>query len=186
MKRCMMAIALTLGLLCAGSAFGQSTAKTAPMPSLGDLARKLKAERGSADQKPAKVYTNDNLPAVGPDDGVSVAKNNVASEKTGNGQGASKSAHDEKYFRDKMAKLRQQRDMHERELSVLQQQLGQNDVQYYPDPNKTLQQEYTRSDIQAKVDAINKKKDEVAADDKAIQDLTDELRSEGGDPGWIR
>lgn len=185
MKRSVIALAITFGFLCAAAAHAQATARTPSTPSLGDLARKLKAEQKAKDQKPVKVFTNDNLPAAGPNDGVSVAPSPLDLTAKA-AEPSSQAAHGEKYFRDKMAKLRQQKDMHERELAVLQQKLGQNDVQYYPDPNKTLQQEYTRSDINAKVDDINKKKDQIAADDKAISDLEDELRRDGGDPGWIR
>ena len=31
---------------------------------------------------------------------------------------------------------------------MLQQKLGQNEMQYYPDPQKTLDQQYTRGDNQ--------------------------------------
>jgi hypothetical protein len=69
---------------------------------------------------------------------------------------------------------------------VLQQKSAQNDMQYYPDPNKTLRQEFTRSDINKLNDQAEKKKQEIAADEKALDDLRDQLRREGGDPGWLR
>jgi len=47
-------------------------------------------------------------------------------------------------------------------------------------------QEYNRSDINQLKQEIDKKKQEIAADDKAIQDLQDQLRKEGGPPGWLR
>jgi hypothetical protein len=44
----------------------QSQAKPpASTPSLGELARRLKAERGPQAAEPAKVYTNDNIPHRG-------------------------------------------------------------------------------------------------------------------------
>ena len=76
--------------------------------------------------------------------------------------------------------------LHERELAVLQQKLSQNQVQFYPDPNKSLLQEYTRSDINKLQQDIDKKKWEIAGDDKALADLEDQLRREGGEPGWLR
>ena len=59
----MMAAILAVGLMAsAGFAPAQQTSKT---PSLGDLARELRAERGEKSPKPAKVYTNDNIPRTG-------------------------------------------------------------------------------------------------------------------------
>jgi hypothetical protein len=68
---------LTLIPANAGLAFPQTTAPEAqasaapakapdkaPVPSLGDLARRLKAQHGQEAQKPGKVYTNDDLPAA--------------------------------------------------------------------------------------------------------------------------
>jgi hypothetical protein len=69
---------------------------------------------------------------------------------------------------------------------VLQQKLGQNQVQYYNDPNKSLQQQYSRDDINKLTTDIDAKKQQVADDNKAIDDLRDQLRHEGGDPGWLR
>jgi hypothetical protein len=69
---------------------------------------------------------------------------------------------------------------------VLQQKLSQNDMQYYPDPNKALQQQYSREDIKKLTTDIDAKKDQVAGDEKAIEDLHAQLRQEGGDPGWLR
>ena len=69
---------------------------------------------------------------------------------------------------------------------MLQQKLGQNQTQYYPDPNKTLQQEYSREDINKLTADIDAKKQQIADDEKAIEDLHDQLRHEGGDPSWLR
>jgi len=98
-------------------------------------------------------------------------------------------AHDENYYRGQMSKLRDRLDVDQRQLDVLQQKLGQNQMQYYPDPNKGLLQESgptAMSDIHKLQDQIDKKKADVAADQKAIDDLQDQLRHEGGDPGWLR
>ena len=69
---------------------------------------------------------------------------------------------------------------------MLQQKLGQNQMQYYPDPNKSLLQQYSRDDINKLTADIDAKKQQVADDEKAIEDLHDQLRHEGGDPGWLR
>ena len=59
-------------------------------------------------------------------------------------------------------------------------------MQYFPDPNKTLQQEYSRSDINKTNDAIAQKKQEIMADQQAMQDLEAQLGREGHPPGWLR
>lgn len=168
------------------------------MPSLGELARKLKAERGQTSEKPAKVYTNDNIPRTGalsdvttpeaPAAGGAAAKGGAATgaiASSDEGKSAS-GTHDEKYYRERMKELQSQMAMHERELAVLNQKLGLNQTQYYNDPNKTLNQEYTRSDINKKQDEIDKKKQQIASDQKAIEDLQAQCQREGCPPGWLR
>ena len=75
---------------------------------------------------------------------------------------------------------------HQRELDVLTQKLGQNKMQYYDDPNKSLQQQYSREDVDKLKSGIDAKQQQVDADNKAIDDLRDQLRHENGDPGWLR
>jgi uncharacterized coiled-coil protein SlyX len=85
-----------------------------------------------------------------------------------------------------MSELRAQLEQHQRQLNVLQQKLGQGEMQFYTDPNKGLQQQYSRSDVTKGNEDIQKKQQAVADDQKAMDDLRDQLRREGGDPGWLR
>ncbi len=194
LKSCMLlGVFLALGL---GVGHAQQSTST---PSLGDLARKLRAQRAQEKEKP-KLYTNDNLPARPAGQPLSVAAGISESEKAGKSgekpaaegskkpekAGSPNQVHNEKYYRGEMAKLQDRLSLHQRELEVLQQKLGQNAVQYYPDPQKTLNQEYTRGDINKLQDDIEKKKQQVADDEQAIADLREQLRREGGDPGWLR
>jgi predicted RNase H-like nuclease (RuvC/YqgF family) len=156
--------------------------------SLGKLARELKAQKSKA-PKPVKVFTNDNLPPAS----SQTARSESSSEKKPANEvgpikpeGKAPEAHDEKYYRSHMSELQSNLDMHKRELDVLQEKLGINQTQYYSDPNKTLQQEYTRGDIDKLTQEINAKKQQIADDEKAIEDLHQQLRREGGDPGWLR
>ncbi|HET9176976.1 MAG TPA: hypothetical protein VFQ24_01300 [Terriglobia bacterium] len=163
-------------------------------PSLGEIARQLKAEREKQEQKPAPVFTNDNLPSRGSLGIASVRLEKGAEEEAQAGkksatQTAASGEHGEKYFRSKAEKIRSQMELHERQLAVLKQQLGLARVQYYPDPQKTLDQESTPA-FQADVDKLRAKianaEQAVADDQKAMDDLQQELRRERGDPGWIR
>jgi len=184
---CVVTLFVWSGMLALARAQDQAT-------SLGDIARQLKAQRAKAAKKPAKVYSNDNLPKHQPGDGVSVAAG--ISEGTefqpappSEGTPASEApsgAHDEKYFRTKMAELRERLETHQRQLAVLQQKQSQGQLQYYPDPNKTLQQEFSRSDVNKAADEVAKMQQQIADDEKAIEDLRDQLRREGGEPGWLR
>jgi hypothetical protein len=180
---------------------------------LGDLARQLKAQRAKSGEK-SKVYTNDDLAALSPSGEHSAASPAKASSTTakeaksgekpakktsGNEVGkepaqaspaeTGEETHGEKYYREHMNKLRERLQVDQRELSVLEQKLGENQMQYYPDPNKGLLQESgptAYSDIHKLQDQIDKKKTEIAADQEAIDDLQEQLRREGGDAGWLR
>jgi TATA-binding protein-associated factor Taf7 len=98
----------------------------------------------------------------------------------------SSDVHDEGYYRSRAGELRSQREMHQRQLSVLEQKLAQNQMQFYGDPNKTLQQEFSRKDVVDLAQDIEKKKQEIAADEQAISGLQDQLRREGAPSGWLR
>jgi parvulin-like peptidyl-prolyl isomerase len=179
---------LGLVFVCLGAAVGYAQQKTdANDTSLGDIARKLKAQKAK-ETKPVKVITNDTLPAAKDgDSGFSVsAPAKPSTDAPSEGPGTPAAGHDEKYYRSRMSKLQDQLDTHKRELDVLQQKLGQNNVQYYSDPNKGLQQGYSRDDINKLTADIDAKKQQIADDEKAIEDLHDQLRREGGDASWLR
>jgi len=183
---------LLVGLVSAFMAAGTIYAQEKADPnntSLGDIARQLRAQKAK-EPKPAMVITNDNLPAAQPGESgpsaVSQGKPPSATPpKDKDPEGTSK-AHDEAYFRSSLSKLQDQLDTHKRELNVLQQKLGQNDVQYYPNPQDSLMQQYTREDINKLAADIDAKKKQIADDEKAIENLHEQLRREGGDPSWLR
>jgi hypothetical protein len=94
--------------------------------------------------------------------------------------------HDEEWYRNQAGQIRSQLDLHQRQLRVLEQKLSQNQMQFYGDPNKTLQQEFSRKDVVDLTQDIETKKQEIAADEQAMSDLQDQLRREGGPSGWLR
>jgi len=164
--------------------------------SLADAARKAREQKKEA-PKPAKVFTNDNIPTAG---GISsVGTETQAPPATGeagatpsgqaaaNGEkpakgGAAASA--ESVWRERFAKLHHKLVQDQADLDVMQRELGVLDTQYYSDPMKTMQQSVSREDINKKTAAIDAKKKQVEDDKKAIADAEDELRKAGGDPGW--
>lgn len=160
------------------------------VPSLGEIARQLKTERAKEQQKPVATYTNDNLPSR---ESLGIAAVDLAGQVKAKAPATDKNiaaAEDgEKYFRSKAEKLHSQMKFDERQLNALRQQLGLAQTQYYPDPQKTLEQESTPSfqtdiaKLRAKVASTEKA---LADDQKAMDDLQQELRRAGGDPGWLR
>lgn len=154
--------------------------------SLGDIARQLKAQKAK-EPKPVMVITNDNLPGSKEGSGFdATAKGKSSANAAPAGAEELAPAHDEMYFRSHLSSLQSQLDTHKRELDVLQQKLGQNQMQYYPNPQDSLMQQYSRSDINKLTADIDAKKQQIADDEKAIDDLHEQLRREGGDPSWLR
>ncbi len=161
-----------------------------PLPSLGELARKLRQEREAQGTKAVKVYTNDTIPQHG---GLALT---VATPKSSpSGTSKSKPAaqtskkHGEAYFQKRAKRIRSDLNLHERELAVLKQQLAQAQITYYPNPQKTLQEESGpgfQSSANKLRQEIQSKEAQIAADHKAMQELEQQLQREGGDPGWIR
>ena len=68
----------------------------------------------------------------------------------------------------------------------MQRELGVLDVQYYNDPVKAMQQQFSRERHQQKNRRDRRQEKEIDADQQAIDDAEDDLRKAGGDPGWAR
>ena len=92
----------------------------------------------------------------------------------------------EKAWRERFAKLRTKLRQDEDALGVMQRELEVLNLQYYNDPNKAVQENLTRSDINEKTAKIDAGKQAVEADQQAIANAEDELRKSGGDIGWSR
>jgi hypothetical protein len=166
----------------------QATVQATPAKtdSLAEAARKARAAEKTA-PKATVVFTNDNIPTAST--GVSVVGNSAASssEQTASSAAqAQEDKNDEATWRQKFADARHKIDQDKQELSVMQRELGELNVQYYTDPTQAMQQSYSRSDINDKQSAIDAKQKQLAADEQALSDLEDELRKAGGDPAWAR
>jgi multidrug resistance efflux pump len=94
--------------------------------------------------------------------------------------------HTEQEWRARFAELRRKLDFAKRELNVLQQELGIAWVQYYPDPLKTIKEEYTFREINQLRARIAEKKVEITSLEQQISDLEDDLRHAGLPAGWSR
>ena len=92
----------------------------------------------------------------------------------------------EKEYREKFAKLREELSLQERRLDVMQRELNLMQNQFYTNPQDTLLQEATRSNINTRTQEIEGQKANVEKAKQAVADLEEELRVKGLPPGWAR
>jgi len=165
----------------------QSTAKTAtPQPqSLAEAARKARAAEKKAPKAPT-VFTNDNIPTAST--GVSVVGQAPAatSKSSANSETQANGGNEETAWRQKFSDARHKIDQDKADLAVMQRELGELNLQYYPDPTEAMKQSVSRSDIDKKQKAIDDKQKQLAADEQALSNLEDELHKAGGDAAWAR
>lgn len=169
--------------------------------SIADAARKSREAKKDA-PKNTKVYTDDDVKPAQPepkpsaDAATSGAANGGekpadaatppadGAKPPADGAAAPTDKNDEKTWRKRFAAQRERIATAEKELDVLQREQDKSQVQYYPDPQKALEEGYSRKDINEKDAKIAAKKDEIAKLNQGLSDLEDELRKSGGEPGW--
>ena len=168
---------------------------------VADAARRSRQAKQNA-AKPHKVFTDDDVsrpkptpaPAATDANGNPIPAAAGATGATGatGSTGATTPApavDAAKIEADWRARFKQKRDdiaRAEKELDVLQRETQKAEVQYYPDPQKALSEQYTRKEINDKQAKVEAKRQEITALKQGLSDLEDELRKSGGDPGWAR
>jgi len=164
---------------------------------VADAARKAREQQKTA-PKPKKVYTDDDVkPATPSSEGATATGQTPggAQAASGSGQGAATSAGGgaagkaddaETAWKKRFQEQRNKIAAAEKELDILQRESEKAQVQYYNDPQKALNEQLTRKDINDKNAKIDQKKQEIANLKQQLSDLEDELRKSGGDPGWAR
>jgi hypothetical protein len=159
---------------------------------VAEAARKVREEKKNA-VKPKKVFTDDDVkPGAAAPAGNAASATGGAEATAAAGQqnaGGAPGAEDPngeaawrkrfKEQRDKLAKA-------ERELDVLQREVQKAQVEYYPDPQKAMQEQNSRKEINEKTAKIAAKQKEIAQLKQELDDMEDQLRKAGGDPGWAR
>jgi len=171
----------------------QSQASPAPQSGdpLADAARKAR-EQQKATPKPKKVYTDDDVkpatpsPDAGPPPGASGAQAAPGNGTDAAANGGSKADDPEKVWRKRFQDQRDKIAAAEKELDILQREDDKAQVQYYNDPTKAMNEQFTRKDINDKNAKIDQKKQQIADLKKQLSDMEDDLRKSGGDPGWAR
>jgi chromosome segregation ATPase len=171
------AVAVTLALPLAAA--GQE--------SVAEAARKAREKKAASKAAAAKrSYTNDNLPAAGRVNVIGGETAAAGTESTATQAGAAADPNSEQAWRTRFSEARAALANAEKELAVLQREIGQSQVQYYDDPQKALEQQTRRTEINEQRRKIEEKQKEVASLKQALDDLETELRRAGGNPGWAR
>jgi hypothetical protein len=175
--------------------------------SLADLAREQRLKTRESKQ-PAKVYTNDDIPA-NPTKSEStpfLAINLPTGTVDGKSQAGSvtnalgSAPHDEKYFRDRMNQLRANLKSDKEDLASLQEEMNKHlsdnpriwapsltfeeHMRWTTDPIGT--QNFWVSEDKRLRTSIDSQREKIADDEKDISDFVDQCRRESCEPGWIR
>jgi chromosome segregation ATPase len=179
-------------LICSLSALAapQNPAQQTGDP-IADAARRSREAKQNA-AKPHKVYTDDDISRRRPapaTDATNPNANTAATDANAVANAAPPADQDKtneaawrKRFQDQRDKIARA----EKELDILQRETQKAQIQYYPDPQKALNEQYSRKDINEKDAKIEAKRQEIAQLKKGLDDLDDALRKAGGDPGWSR
>lgn len=195
--------ALGLGGIAVIAAQQATSAQQGTDP-LADAARKAR-ERKKTEAKPKKVYTNEDFGggtgATAPAAGSAAAapagtatpatetKEGSATAASGDKAGTTKTAapkNDEASWRKRFSDTRGQLAQAEKELDILQREAQKAQVQFYTDPTKAMNEQYSRKDVIEKDTKIAAKKQEIDQLKQKLSDMEDDLRRSGGDVGWAR
>jgi len=199
LKNCLGSLVVLAGVsLILAPAFAQQqqsqsgTAEQQTGDPVADAARKAREQQKTA-PKPKKVYTDDDIkPATPAQESGGQGQAAAGAGGTGTAEGAQGAAgaagqeSPEATWRKRFADQRTKIEKAEKELDILQREEEKAQLQYYPDPQKALQEQYSRKDINDKQAKIDAKKKEIADLKQQLSDMEDELRKSGGDPGWAR
>jgi hypothetical protein len=162
---------------------------------VADAARKAREQKKIA-PKPKKVFTEDDIapkPAAdvpapsnvssNPDSGIAQSTTSVSK----NGESEKKEdPNSESAWRKRFAAQHRKIADAEEALGVLQREAEKADLQYYSDPQKAMNEQFTRQEINEKNDKIAAKKKEIADLRQQLSDMEEQLHNAGGDPGWAR
>jgi hypothetical protein len=170
----------------------QDSSQQSSGDAVADAARKAREQKNKDSAKPKKVYTDEDVNHSTSTGASATGDANAAAAKGTAAKGSdAKVGDDAKPEESAESKWRKQfkaaytnLDRAQKELDVLQREDNKAQLQYYPDPQKALAEQYTRKDINEKDAKIAAKKKEVDQIKQQISDMEEALRKSGGDPGW--
>ena len=184
-----------LAVLLLASGIGQAQVKELR---LGDLARKVRAERAGRDLSKVPFFTNETLPSGG---GVNFVGTSRAPAEGGEegaaaggeaaAAGGEKQKCDEACWRGKFSEKRNAIRTAQTELDVLQREFNLARTQYYQDPNQAMRDQYSNTtaggrELQQLQQRITDKQAQILRLQQELSGLEDQLRRDGGNPGWAR
>jgi hypothetical protein len=162
---------------------------------VADAARRAR-EAKQTTPKSRKVYTDDDVSKSKPAPPVTSVKGDSSTTKESttpvagsSGKTPTSADQDAKAEADWRKRFKEQREniaRAEKELDILQREDQKDQLQYYPDPQKAMTEQYTRKDINEKDAKIAAKRKEIEQLKQGLADLEDALRKAGGDSGWAR
>ena len=173
--------------------------------SVAEAARRNR-EQAQAEKTPPRLYTNADIEALGgtigtPDNGPeeqrqveferppqlgSERAQQVESERAQSEERIAGRDAEEKFWRKRFADLRRDIEDTEKEIDILQRELGVASVQYYPQPIVALREQYSREEINGKIGMITEKRLELGILREQLSSLEDQLRRSGAPSGWSR
>lgn len=190
--RTLIAVAFALAF-CSVASRAQETSSGDPV---ADAARKAREQKKVA-PKPKKVFTDDDVkPADTPAPALAAAPSDSATlsgeaklqkpQPVAPADAEQEDPNSEKAWRKRFADQHRKISDAELELDVLQRELQKSGVQYYSDPQKAMNEQLTRNEINEKTTKIEAKKKQIADLKQQLGDMEDQLRASGGDVGWAR
>lgn len=175
---------------------------------VADAARKAREQKEKKNaQKPKKVYTDDDVrpaepekpsvqnatastPAIPGADAATAAtaagagkaedatkKENAGEKEDPNGENA---------WRKRFGEQHQKIATVEKEIDILQRELQKAQLQYYTNPQKAMNEQNSRAEVNDKTAKIEAKKRELEQLKRQLDDMETDLRKSGGDPGWAQ
>jgi len=178
-----------LAMTCGSAMAQQSQSPSGTGDPVADAARKAREEKKNA-AKPKHVLTDDDVApkpaahAASTTGSAAAGQNSTAA--AGDDTGKKEAPNSEAACRKKFAAQRKKIADAQLEYDVLSRELSKADLQYYSDPTKAMNEQYSRAEINAKTEKADAKKKEIAALTQQLSDMEDDLRKAGGDPGWAR
>jgi hypothetical protein len=192
MKTWIRGVVAVAALCLAGLPLGAQQQSSSPQSGsdpVADAARKAREDKKNA-AKPKKVYTEDDVkpatPTPAENPGAAAGAALVAAQQKGDDAAQAEDPNGEAAWRKKFKMQHDKIAKAGNELDILQRELQKAQLEYYPDPSKALSEQNNRKDVNDKTAKIEAKKQEIAQLKQGLDDLEDQLRKSGGDPGWAR
>jgi hypothetical protein len=164
---------------CLAVARPQTGQQTVANSSLGKLASQARAEQAKERLHNVPLITNDNLSSFLGRIGVIGSSSQLDQQGARERATQEESAEKQKFetLRYELSQAQQRLQLHQRELSVLEKQLSQNKMQYYPNPYESALQQFNREDIDKLIEEIYKKRQQITDDQQTADSLQAAVQS---------